>query len=118
MWILDLLAGFFGAGVPSAGSPFDKNLTPEQNVTSGVGTVALPILGFILVLFVGLWEHPMISLVLLPGAFVLFTSALSARLGNEASWTFKVALLTAFSSLIASGVALLIGGLVGFYREF
>jgi hypothetical protein len=119
MWILDLLAGLFGgAGVPGGATSVGRNLSPAQNLAGGVGAVALPVLGFVLVLFAGLWQHPVIALVLLPAAFVVLSVALSARVGNDSSWTLRVALECAIASVISCGAATFLGALAGFYRDF
>jgi hypothetical protein len=119
MWIFEVLAGLLGgAGFPGAGPNLGRNLSPAQNVASGVGTVALPILGFVVVLLAGLWQHPLIALVLLPASFIVLSVALSARLGNESSWTARVALECAIASVICCAGASLLGAIAGFYRDF
>ncbi len=118
MWILDLLAGFFGAGVPGATLSFERDLSPSQSLTNAVGTILLPVLGFVLVAFLGIWRHPGVSLLILPGALVAATAALSATLDRDSTWTLRVTLLTAIACWVSCGAAFLLGVFLGFFHEF
>jgi len=118
MFILDLIAGLLGGTVPGrlrAGP--QRRLSPGESWAYGVGTVVLPLIGFIVVLF-WLWRKPMVAVALLPIVFTMLAGLLSARLGNEGSWTLRVVLLTAISVWISCAVALFLGALAGFYSDF
>jgi hypothetical protein len=119
MWVVELLAGLLGGTTVGDNGPHigGKN-TSEQNIVMAIGEVALPILGFVLVVWGGLLEHPNIGLVWLPLAFTGITTLLAMRLVGDATWTVKATLLCALAAWLCCASGYLVAGFFSFYSTF
>jgi hypothetical protein len=115
MDFLDLFALLLPLGVPDPSSP---GRTPEQSLTAAVGLGLLPVLLFVVVLFAGLWRHPVVALGVLPLAFAVATGALGRVLATGTGWTLAVALGCAVVSALAGGIALMLAAFASFFSGF
>jgi hypothetical protein len=102
-------------GIPG---PRSRDGSPAETLTGAVGTGLLPILGFVLVLFAGVWKHPMIALVVLPLAFAGTSLLLSRLLQTSTGWTVALTLWCAVLSALAGGTALVLATFASFFSGF
>jgi hypothetical protein len=117
MWILDLLANLF-APIPGGSSTYPRSSGPAESVVLGTGTVLLPVIAFIVVLFADLWKDSGVALIAIPAACVGVTALLALALRLQTLPALRALALTALSGLVASGVAFLLGAITGFYETF
>jgi hypothetical protein len=119
MWVIELLAGFFGGTtVGDTGPHIGGQNTREQNIVMAIGEIALPVLGFVLIMWGGLLEHPNVSLVWMPAAFTGITALLAVWLVGDAAWTVEATLLAGLASWMCCASAYLFAAFIGFYHTF
>ena len=119
MWVLELIAGLLGGATAGDNGPhIGGSNTREQNIVMATGELALPILGFVLIVWGGLLEHPNFSLIWMPAAFTATTALLAVLLVGDAVWTLKATLLAGLAAWLCCASAYLFAAFVGFYSTF
>jgi hypothetical protein len=114
MDLFDLLS-LFPVYLPGGSSQRRK---PEENVTGLVALTVLPVVDFVVVLFAKLYAHPLVAMVVLPGAMALAALVLCRALRTSTPWTAATTVACAALCFIASGAAFLLGVLASFYSAF
>jgi hypothetical protein len=117
MFVFDLLAGMLVGGLPSSPPGRRGPEDAAEQITGIVGTVALPAIGFCLVLFAGLVD-PLIALILLPAACLAIAICLCLLLQTSTAWTLRVALGSLMFSFVFCGAGWLMAVFFGFFRAF
>jgi hypothetical protein len=70
------------------------------------------------VLLADLYEHPVVAMMVLPGAFTLATFLLCRRLETSTGWTVTVSPGCFLICLVVSGIAYLMGLFFSFFSAF
>ena len=78
----------------------------------------LPLLGFVVVLFAGMWQQPVIAMVGFPIAFAGASVVVCALLNLSTAVTLLTGLACWLSSFILCGVAFLLGVVGSFFSGF
>jgi hypothetical protein len=112
--LLDILAALPFELPPSS----SRKRSRTENVSGFIGWAVLPAAAFVLVLFAGLYEHPPVSLVVVPAGATLVSILVCRALGTSGAWTAKVAIGCALSCLLFSFVASVLGAILSFYSGF
>ena len=91
--------------------------SPGERLTYAFATLIFPVLMFVLVLFAGLWAHPLGTLAL-GLAFVASTALVARRLRVGPAETTLAALGCALACFVWGGIAFFLGLLSAFYADF
>lgn len=101
------------------GVPADSRERPAgHQFASGVGSVLLPAINFVVVLFAGFAHDGRIALVVMPGVSGALLYVLARRLDVGVAWAIVLAMLCAVFCFVGSGCALFLAGLADFYQTF
>jgi hypothetical protein len=101
------------------GMPGDSpDRPPGHRLAAGVGSVLLPAINFIVVLFAGFAHNGMIAFVVMPVISGAFLYVLGRWQSVGVGWAIVLAGCCAAFCFVANGVALLLAGLAGFYQTF
>jgi hypothetical protein len=101
------------------GMPGDSpERSPGHQFASGVGSVLLPMINFIVVLAAGFAHSGTVALVVLPlvSGGILYVVARLLSVG--VAWGIALAMFCATFCFVANGVALFIAGLANFFQTF
>jgi hypothetical protein len=102
-------------GMPGENS---RERSPGHQLASGVGSVLLPIVNFVVVLFAEFAHDGTIALVAMPIVSALLVYVLGRRLSVGVGWAILLAMFCAVFCFMANACALLLAGLGQFYSHF
>jgi hypothetical protein len=91
--------------------------TPAQRLGTGVATVLLPAINFMLVLLAGFAAHAKVALVAMPLISASLVFLLARRLAISAAWALALAIACAAFCLIGNAGALFLVGLAHLFRD-
>jgi hypothetical protein len=101
------------------GMPGDSRDRPAgHQIAAGVGSVLVPTLNFMVVLFAGFAHDGRVALVGLPLLSGAILYVLGRRLSVGVGWALVLAMCGAALCFIGNGAALLLVGLAGFFQTF
>jgi hypothetical protein len=101
------------------GMPGDSRERPAgHQFASGVASVLLPAINFVVVLFAGFAQDGTIAFVVMPAVSAAILYVLSRRLSVGVAWALVLAMCCAAFCFVANGCALLLAGLAGFFNAF
>jgi hypothetical protein len=101
------------------GMPGDsRERSTEHQFASGVGSVLLPIINFVIVLVAAFAHDATIALALMPGLSALVLFVLARRLSVDVAWSLVLAGFCAVFCFVANVCALFLAAMMQFYRDF
>jgi hypothetical protein len=100
--------------LPGERSP---GLKPAQRFVARAASTALPVISFVLVLFVGFARHIAVALVALPLASAALTFLLSRRVATPIAWAIVIAAGCAAYCFVGSGFALLLHAFATVFQD-
>jgi hypothetical protein len=101
------------------GMPGDsQERPPGHRLASGVGSVLLPAVNFMVVLLAGFAHNATVAFVVLPVISGAILYVLARWLSVGAAWAVALAMFCAAFCFVANGIAFLFVGLAGFYHDF
>src|SRR3982751_4663122 len=101
------------------GMPGDsRERPPEHQVASGVGSVLLPAVNFLVVLLAGFAHSAMVAFVALPVVSAAILYFLARRLSVGVAWSMALAMFCAVFCFIGNGIAFFLAALADFFHTF
>jgi hypothetical protein len=101
------------------GMPGDsRDRPPGHQLAAGVGSVLLPAINFMVVLFAGFAHDGRVALAILPLVSGAVLYALARRLSVGVAWALVLGMCCAAFCFVGNGAALLLAGLAGFFQTF
>ena len=98
--------------------PRDRERSPGELLAAVIAYFVLPLLGFVLVLFAGMWQQPVSAMVGFPIAFAGASVLVCALLNLSTVVTLWMGLACALLTFIVSGIAFLLGVFGSFFSGF
>jgi hypothetical protein len=101
------------------GMPGDsRERSAGHQFASGVGSVLLPIINFVIVLVAAFAHDGTIALLLMPGISALALFLLARRVSVDVAWSLVLAAFCAVFCFVANVCALFLAAMMQFYRDF
>ena len=98
--------------------PPNRERSPGELLAAVIAYFVLPLLGFVVVLFAGMWQQPVIAMVGFPIAFAGASVVVCALLNLSTAVSLWMGLACALSTFIVCGVAFLLGVVGSFFSGF
>jgi hypothetical protein len=112
------LFGFIPIVPPGMPGENARDRSPGHRLASGVGSVLLPLINFVVVLFAGFAHDGTIALVAMPGISGALLFLLARYVSVGAGWAAVLAMFCAVFCFMANICALLVAALGQFYSSF
>ena len=104
--------------VPPGGPGDSRDRSPSHQLASGVATVLLPTIDFVVVLVAGFAHDGTVALVVIPLLSSAFLFVLARLVSVGVAWSLVLAFYCAAFCFVASGCALFLAAIGQFFHTF